>query len=69
MTDVYTAAFLPTKPLSHDDYGYRHGFRAVASLALSQRAPAVTHERSILIWIDVTLWDRHIHADACKTLS
>ena len=37
MTDVYTAAFLPTKPSSDDDSGFRHGFGVEASLPL--RAP------------------------------
>ena len=69
MTDVYTAALLPTKPSSDDDSGFRHGFRAEASLPLTQIAPAVTHNTTRLCWIDVTLWDCHIYADAVRALS
>ena len=43
MTDIYTAALLRTKPSSDDDSGSRHGFRAEASLPLTQNAPTVTH--------------------------
>ena len=38
MTDVYTAALLPTKPSSDDDSVFRHGFEAEASLPLTQSA-------------------------------
>ena len=44
MTDVYTAALLPTKPSSDDDSGFRHGFGAEASLPLTRNAPAVTYD-------------------------
>ena len=54
MTDVYTAALLPTKPSSEDDSGFRHGFRAEVSLPLTQSAPAVTHNTTRLCWIDTT---------------
>ena len=64
MTDVYTAALLPTKPSSDYDYGFRHGFGVEASLPLSQIAPAVTHDTTRLCWIDVTQRNIHIHADA-----
>ena len=69
MTDVYTAALLPTKPSSDDDSGFRHGFRAEASLPLIQSARAIIHDNTRLCWIDVTLWDCHIHADAVRALS
>ena len=69
MTDVCTAALLPTKPSSDDDSGFTHGFRAEASLSLAQSAPAVTHDTYRLCWIFVTLWDCHIHADAVRALS
>ena len=51
MTDVYTAALLPRKPLSDDDSGFRHGFGAEASLPLTQSAPAVTNDTTRLYWI------------------
>ena len=38
MTDVCRAVLLPTKPLSDDDFGFRHGFGAVVSLLLTQGA-------------------------------
>ena len=38
-------------------------------LPLTQSAPAVTYDTSGLHWIDVTLWDRHIHTDAVIALS
>ena len=69
MTDVYTVASLPTKPSSDDDSGFRHVFVAEASLPLTQRAPAVTHNTIRLCWIDVTLWDYHINADTIRALS
>ena len=68
MTDVYTAALLPTKPSSDDDSEFRHGFRAKASLPLTQSASAVTNDTIRLWWIDVTRWDYHIHADAVRDL-
>ena len=68
MTDVYTAALFPTKP-SNDDSRFRHGFRVEETLPLSQSAPAVTHNTIRLCWIDVTLWDCHIYADAVRALS
>ena len=68
MTDVYTAVLLPTKPSSDDDSGFRHGFGAEASLTLTQSAPAVTHNTTRLCWIDVTLWDCHVHTDAVRAL-
>ena len=55
MTDVYTTALLLTKPSSDDDSGFRHGFRAEASLPLTQSTSAVTHDTTRLCWIDVTL--------------
>ena len=69
MTDVYTAALLPTKPSSDADSRFRHGFRAEASLPLTQNAPAVTRDTTRLFWINVSLWDCHIPADAVRTLS
>ena len=47
----------------------RHGFGAKASWPLTQSAPAVTHNTTRLCWIDVTLWECHIHADAVRALS
>ena len=69
MTDVYTAALLPTKPSSDDDSGFRQGFRAEVLLSLTQSTPAVTHNTTRLCWMDVTLWDCHIHTDAVRALS
>ena len=68
MTDIHTAALLPTKPSSDDDSEFRHGFGAEASLPLIQSAPAVTHDTARAYWIDVTLLDCHVHADAVKAL-
>ena len=67
MTDARTAAFLPTKPSSDDDSGFRHGFEG--SLPLAQSVPAVTYDTTRLCWIVVTLWDRHIPVDAVRALS
>ena len=69
MTDVYTAALLPTKPSSDDDSGFRLSFSAEASLPLTQSAPAVTYDTTRLCWIAVTQWDCHIHVDAVRVLS
>ena len=48
MTDIYTAALIPTKPSSDDDSGFRHGFGAKVSLPLRQSAPSVTHHTTRL---------------------
>ena len=69
MTDVHTAALHPTKPSADDDSGFKYGFGAEASLPLTQSAPTITHDTTRLCWIDVTLWDCHIHADAVRALS
>ena len=69
MTDVYTAALLPTKLSSDDNFGFRHGFGAEASLPQTQSLLVVTHDTTRLCWIDVILWDCHIHADAFRVLS
>ena len=69
MTDVYTAALLPTKPSPDDDSEFRHGFEAEAPLPQTHSAPAVTHDTTRHCWIDVTLWDCHIHADSVRDLS
>ena len=69
MTNVYTKALLPTKPSSDDDSGLWHGFRAEASLPRTQSTPAVTHNTTKFCWIDITLWDCCIHADAVRALS
>ena len=62
MIDVYTAVLLPTKLSSDDDSAFRNGFRTEALLPL-------THDTTRFCWIDVALWDCHIHADAVRTLS
>ena len=64
MTVACTAELLPTNHSSDDNSGFRHGFEAEASLPLTQSAPAVTHDTTSLFWIDITLWDCHIHTDA-----
>ena len=69
MTDVYTAALLPTKLSSDDDSEFRHGFGAEVSLPLTQSSPPVTHDTTRLCWIDVTLWECHIQADVLTALS
>ena len=69
MTDVYTAALIPTKPSSDDDSGFRHGVGSEASLPLTQSIPAVTYNTTRLRWIDVSLWDCLIHTDAVRALS
>ena len=40
-----------------------------ASLLLTQNPPAVTLNATKLCWIDITLWDYHIHTDAFRALS
>ena len=60
ITDVYTTALLQIKPSSDDDSGFRHGFRAEASLLLTQRVPAVSHDTTRLCQIVVALWDCQI---------
>ena len=66
--DVYTTALLLTKPSSDDDFGFRHGFGAEASLPLAQSAPAVSHDTTRLLSIVVALQDCQIHADAVRAL-
>ena len=68
MIDVSTAALLPIKP-SSDDSGFRHSFGTEASLPLTQSTLAVTPDTTRLCWIDVTVWDCYIHADAVRALS
>ena len=51
ITDVCTTALLPTQPSSDDDSGFRHGFRAEASLPLAQSASAVSHDTTRLCQI------------------
>ena len=48
MTDIYTAALVPTKPSSGDDSGFKHSFRAEASLPRAQSAPAIPHDTNRL---------------------
>ena len=67
--DVRTTAFLLTKRSSVDEYGFRYGFGAEASLPLSQSPPAVSHDTAKLCQIAVTLWDCLIHADAVRDIS
>ena len=69
ITGVYTAALLLTKPSSDDDSGFKHGFRAEASLQQAQSASALSHDTTRLCQIVVTLWDCQIHADAVRALS
>ena len=69
MTDVYTGVLLLIKPSSDDHSVFMHGFGAEASLPLIQWAPAVTHDTTRLAWIDITLWDCHIYADAVSAIS
>ena len=69
MTDVYTAALLPTYPSLDDDSGFRHSFETEASLLLTQRTPTVTHDIIRRCWIDVAVWYCHIHAEAVRALS
>ena len=69
ITDVYTTALLLTKPSSDDDSGFRHGFRAKASLPLTQSTPAVSHDTTRFCQIVVTVWDCQIHANAVRALS
>ena len=68
-TDVYTAASLFQQSLHQMMTGFRYGFGAEASLPLNQSASAVTHDTTRLCWIDITLWDYHIHTDAVRALS
>ena len=55
MTDLCTAALLPTNPSSDDDSGFRHGFRTKASLPLAQSVSAVIYNTIRLCWIVVSL--------------
>ena len=48
---------------------FRHDFGIEALLPLTQGSPAVTYNTTRLCWIDVTLWNCHIHADAVRALS
>ena len=66
ITDVYTTAWLLTKPSSDDDSGFRNGFGAEASLPIAQSTPAVSHDTTKLCQIDVALWDYKIYADAVR---
>ena len=66
ITDVYTTALLLTKPSSDDDSGFWHGFRAKASLPLTQSIPVVSHDTARLCQIVIALWDCQIHADAVR---
>ena len=61
MTDVYTAALLPTKPLSDDDPGVKHGFGAEASLPLTLSAPAVTRDTTRLFFLVLLRFMAHQH--------
>ena len=69
ITDVNTTALLLTKPSSDGDSGFRHGFRAEASLPLTQRASAVSDDTTRICQIVVAPWDCQINADAVGTLS
>ena len=67
ITDLWTTAFLSTKPSSDNDSGFRHGFGAKASLPLAQSPPAISHDITVC-QIVITLWDCHIHADVLRVL-
>ena len=49
MTGVCTAALLPTKPSLDDDSQFRQGFRAEASLPLTQSVLAITYDTTRLL--------------------
>ena len=68
-TAVCTIALLLTKPSSDDDFGFRHGLGAEASLPLAQNVSVVSHDTTRLCQIVVTQWDCHIYADAVRALS
>ena len=51
MSDVCIAALLPAKTSSDDDSRFRHDFGDKASLPLAQRALAVSHDTTRLIYI------------------
>ena len=59
---------LPVKSSSDDDPGFRHGFRAKASLPLTQSAPAISHNTTRLYWMAFNLYEFHIHSDAVTAL-
>ena len=55
---------LPKKFSSNDD----PGFRAEASLPLTQSAPAVSHKTTRLYWMVFVLYECHILSDAATVL-
>ena len=62
------AVLLPIKSSSDDDPGFRHGFRAEASLPLTQGTPAVSHNTTRLYWMVFDLYKCHICSDAVTVL-
>ena len=59
---------LPVESSSVDDPGFRHDFRAEASLPLTQGTPAVSHNTTRLYRIVFDLYDCHICSDAVTVL-
>ena len=68
MTDVCTTGLLPTMLSSNDDSGFRHGFGAEATLALTHNDPAVVKDTTNFVRLS-SQWDCHIHADVVRALS
>ena len=69
MHAVQIAVLLPTKPSFNNDFGFKHGFRAEASLPLTQNAPAGPNNTTKLCWsVVVNLWECYIHTDIIKGL-
>ena len=67
-TAAKEAVLLPVKSSSDDHPGFRHGFRAKASLPLTQGAPAVYHNTTRLYWMVFNLYECHIRSDAATVL-
>ena len=62
------AVLIPIKASSDDDPEFRHGFKAKASLPLTQATPAVSHNITRLYWIVFVLYECHIRWDAVTVL-
>ena len=48
--------------------GFRHGFGAEALLPLTQGAPAISHNTTILYWMVFNLYECHIRSDTVTAL-